>query len=104
MKDWHTEHMEKTIIRYVKGLSENASAFEKRNHKKYGTLTHICRQIEYDMKHGVTDEQVISLFNKVRNHSSFSEIRESAGAIERLDEVEIHFTKPKTSCYSSRDY
>jgi len=27
MRDWHVEHMEKTIVEYVKGLSENASGW-----------------------------------------------------------------------------
>jgi hypothetical protein len=48
MREWHVEHMEKTVVKYVKGLSENASGWEKRNHKKYGRLTNICRQIDYD--------------------------------------------------------
>jgi hypothetical protein len=95
MKQWHVEHMEKTIIGYVKGLPHDASAWEKRNHRKYGNLTHICRQIEYDIKHGVTDEEVKSMFNRVRNDSSFSSLRKNAGSMERLVQVEAHFARPK---------
>jgi hypothetical protein len=95
MKEWHVEHMEKTVIKYVKGLSENASGWEKRNHKKYGSLAAMCRQIEYDVKHGAALEQVLSIFHKVRNDSSFSELRKRTGSMERLGEVESHFTKPK---------
>ena len=95
MMEWHVEHMEKTVIKYVKGLSEDASGWEKRNHKKYGKLASICKQIEYDIKHGVTTEQVLSMFHKVRNDSSFSQLRKGDGAIERLGEVEDYFTKPK---------
>jgi hypothetical protein len=95
MRQWHVEHMEKTVVKYVKGLSENASGWEKRNHKKYGSLTKICRQIDYDIKHGATSEQVISMFHKVRNDSSFANLRKSTGSMKRLDEVENHFTKPK---------
>jgi len=29
MKERHVEHMQKTVVKYVKGLSENASSFEK---------------------------------------------------------------------------
>ena len=29
MREWHVEHMEKTVVKYVKGLSENASDEEK---------------------------------------------------------------------------
>lgn len=95
MKEWHVEHMEKTIVKYVKGLSEDASRWEKRNHKKYGGLVHVCRQIEYDIKHGVTDEEVTSMFHKVRNDSSFSSLRKGVGSMERLVEVEDHFARPK---------
>ena len=95
MMEWHVEHMEKTVIKYVKGLSVSASGWEKRNHKKYGSLSSMCRQIEYDIKHGVTQEQVLSIFHKIRNDSSFSQLRKEAGSMERLHEVEDHFTKPK---------
>lgn len=95
MKEWHVEHMQKTVVKYVKGLSDNASMWEKRNHKKYGGLANMCRQIEYDIKHGVALEQVLEMFHKVRNDSSFSELRKGAGSMERLAEVEGHFTQPK---------
>ena len=95
MKEWHVEHMEKTVVKYVKGLSENASEWEKRNHKKYGNLANMCRQIEYDIKHGATLEQVLSIFHKLRSDSSFSELRKHNGTMERLNEVEDYFTKPK---------
>jgi hypothetical protein len=95
MREWHVEHMEKTVVKYVKGLSENASGWEKRNNKKYGSLAKICRQIEYDVKHGATSEQVISMFSRVRNDSSFANLREANGSMKRLDEVESHFAKPK---------
>lgn len=97
MMEWHVEHMEKMVVKYVTGLSPNASGWERRNHKKYGRLTNICRQIEYDIRHGVTHEQVIAMFQKVRKDSSFSNLRKSNGSMERLAEVEQHFTKPKTS-------
>ena len=95
MKEWHVEHMEKTVVKYVKGLSEDASGWEKRNHKKYGSLTNICRQIEYDLKHGVTHEQVVSMFSKVRSDRSFANLRECNGSMKRLDEVENRFVQPR---------
>lgn len=95
MTEWHVEHMEKTVLKYVKGLSENASAWEKRNHKKYGKLASICKQIEYDIKHGAAIDQLLSVIHKVRHDSSFSELRKGAGSLDRLSEVEDHFTKSK---------
>jgi hypothetical protein len=95
MREWHVEHMEKTVVKYVKGLSENASGWEKRNHKKYGSLATICRQIEYDIKHGVSSEQITSIFERIRNDSSFSALRKGNGSMERLAEIENQFSKPK---------
>jgi hypothetical protein len=95
MREWHVEHMEKTVVKYVKGLSENASGWEKRNHKKYGSLANICRQIDYDIKHGVSSEQVSSMFEKIRNDSRFSALRKGNGSMERLAEIENQFSKPK---------
>jgi hypothetical protein len=95
MREWHVEHMEKTVVKYIKGLSENATGWEKRNHKKYGNLAIICRQIEYDIKHGVTREQVSSMFSRVRNDISFAYLRTGNDAMKRLDEVENRFAQPK---------
>jgi hypothetical protein len=87
--------MQKTVVKYVKGVSENASAWEKRNHKKYCGLTNICRQIEYDIKHGATEEEVSSLLHKVRHDSTFAEIHDKEGnSMSRLQEIEIHFRDP----------
>ena len=95
MTEWHVEHMEKTVVKYVRGLSLNATSWEKRNHKKYGKFTDICKQIEYDIKHGAAKEQVIAMIHKVRSDSSFSELRKGAGSMDRLTEVEYHFTRPE---------
>ncbi|MGB7637645.1 MAG: hypothetical protein WBL88_08750 [Nitrososphaeraceae archaeon] len=83
--------MEKTIVKFVTGLSENASMWEKRQNKRYGRITNICRQIDYDIKQGVTTEQVLMILQKIRDDSSFSTLREKDGSIERLDEVEKYF-------------
>jgi hypothetical protein len=91
MREWHVKHMEKTIVKFVTGLSENASMWEKRQNKRYGRITNICRQIDYDIKQGVTTEQVLVILQKIRDDSSFSSLREKDGSIERLDEVEKYF-------------
>ncbi len=91
MKQWHAEHMEKTIIKYVGGLSQNATSWEKKQHKKYGSLTNVCRQIDYDMKHGVTEDQVLLFLQSVRRNSTFSKVRKNDGALVRLEEVEGHY-------------
>ena len=95
MRDWHVKHMEKTVVKFVTGLSVNASAWEKRQNKRYGKIASICRQIEYDIKHGVTTEQVLLLLQKIRNDSSFSNLQKDAGSMERLNELDKHFLTSK---------
>jgi hypothetical protein len=36
MKKWLFEHMQKTIVKYVSGISDSASSYQKKQHKKYG--------------------------------------------------------------------
>jgi hypothetical protein len=90
LKDWHFEHMQKTIVKYVAGLSDNATSFQKKQHKKYGgNLANVHRNIEFDIKHGVTREEVALFLDKVRNDSSFSNVRKSVGSKERLEQLQI---------------
>jgi hypothetical protein len=82
MREWHIKHMEKLVIKFVTGLSESATNWEKRQNKRYGRISNVCRQIGYDIKQG-----------------AFSSLRKNSGSIERLNEVEKHFM-PKEKSYS----
>ena len=95
MREWHVKHMEKTIIKFVTGLSVNATAWEKRLNKRYGRITNVCRQISYDIKQGATIEQVLMLLQKIRNDSSFSSLQKNDGSMERLNELDKHFLPSK---------
>jgi hypothetical protein len=92
LKDWHFEHMQKTIVKYVTGLSssDNNSSWKKRQHKKYsGNIGYVRRNINFDIKHGVTREEVVTFLDRVRNDSAFSDMRKSVGSMERIDELQI---------------
>ena len=89
MKDWHLDHVEKVIVRYIKGISPYASSLEKRNFKKYSTLFACAKQIEYDIRHGVTTEEVLSVIRKIRYNKEFSEFQS------RLVELERQLSTPK---------
>lgn len=91
MREWHVEHMEKTVLKYVTGLSESASVWEKKQHKRYAKISIVCRQIDYDIKHGVTSDQVLTLLQKIRTHSSFSDLLKNEGSVKRLEEIKEHF-------------
>lgn len=92
MKDWHAEHVEKVIVHFAKGLPPDASSFEKRSYKKYGTITHCTRQIAYDMKHGVEQIEVMEIFRKIRLDKEYKELQSNAEAIARLRELEDVFS------------
>src|SRR5574338_1356343 len=95
MKDWHLEHVEKVIIRFIKGISPDASSFEKRNYKKYSTVTSCAKQIEYDIKHGVTMEEVLGVVRKIRHDKEYRELQKVAESLQRLDELERQISAPK---------
>src|SRR5215217_101683 len=68
MKDWHLEHMQKTIVKYVTGLSDTATSYQRRQHKKYGgKLAYTHKSIAFDIRHGVTTVEVLNFLDKVRN-------------------------------------
>jgi hypothetical protein len=90
LRDWHFEHMQKTVVKYVSGISEYASPYQKRQHKKYsGNLSFVQRNIQFDIKHGVTREEVDIFLEEVRNDSSFADVRKNLGSGERLEQLQI---------------
>ena len=91
MREWHVKHMEKTVVKFVTGLSVNATAWDRRQNKRYGRITNVCRQIGYDIKQGATTEQVLLILQKIRNDSSFSSLQKNDGSMERLNELDKHF-------------
>jgi hypothetical protein len=88
MKEWHLEHVEKAIILFAKGIPPDASSFEKKNYKRYGTISHCVKQIEYDMKHGVEKTEVMEVLRKIRLNKKYAELRSNAEAIGRLEELQ----------------
>ncbi|MGH9856311.1 MAG: hypothetical protein ACRD4B_00570 [Acidobacteriota bacterium] len=87
MKGWHLEHAEKAIVRFAVGLSEDASEFEKRNYRKYGTVAGCIRQIGYDMHHGVQKREIMEIIRKIRRNKKYAKIRSNPEAMMRLEEL-----------------
>ena len=99
MNQWHLEHVEKTIKKFITGLSETASIWEKRQHKRYGTIANCCKQVDYDLKHGVTIDEVIQVLQKIKNDETFAPVMQSENAILRFNEIEkyvISLKNPRT--------
>jgi hypothetical protein len=91
LREWHVKHMENTLVRFVTGLSEDASSWERRINKKYGRIGRVSKRIEYDIMHGVTIKQVCSFLQLIRSGPSFSEVRTNNGSMERLDDIQAYF-------------
>jgi hypothetical protein len=92
LREWHFEHMQKTIIEYVTGISENTTSLQKRLHKRYnGNLTYVRKNIGFDIKHGVTNEQVLAFLDKIKNDPSYAD-KQNSDSRERLESLEKHFT------------
>ena len=88
MKQWHLEHVEKTIKKFITGLSETASIWEKRQHKRYGTIANCCKQVDYDLKHGVTIDEVIQVLHKIQTDETFAPVLQGESATQRFYEIE----------------
>ena len=91
MREWHVKHMEETIVRFVRGLSENATRWEVRLNKKYGKISNVIKRIDYDVKHGVTNEQVLSFLQLMTTDSNYLEAMDSIGSLQRLNELQAYY-------------
>jgi hypothetical protein len=95
MKDWHLEHVERVIVRFVKGISPDASSFEKRNYKRYSSISSCAKQIEYDIKHGVSMDEVLGVVRKIRHDKQFRDLQKNPESLQRLDELQRQISAPK---------
>jgi hypothetical protein len=87
--------MEPTLIKFVTGLFEDASRWQKRLNKRYGNLAQVRKRIEYDAKHGFTNNvQLCSFLQFIRTEPSFCEVRTHDGSMERLEEIQAYFKEP----------
>jgi hypothetical protein len=86
MRDWHVKHMQDTVIKYLKGLADDASRFDKKLYKRYSGITNVRNKLQYDLKHGATQVDLREFQDE-----SFSVLRKSNGFADRLNELESHF-------------
>ena len=91
LREWHFEHMKKTVLKFVTGIPDDATSWQKRQHKKYNKISNIRKGISYDIKHGVTNEEVLSFIDEVRDGASFSDLRKVDGSEGRLNEIKLLF-------------
>jgi hypothetical protein len=83
--------MQKMLTKFVVGLKKDASPWEAKQYKKYLNFNNVCRQVHYDMKHGVSQDQVLEAITKMKSHHSFATTRKDAECMARLDQIEDYF-------------
>ncbi|MGA9744076.1 MAG: hypothetical protein WBQ16_05625 [Nitrososphaeraceae archaeon] len=79
--------MQDTVIKYLKGLPDDASRFDKKLYKIYSGITNVLNKLQYDLKHGATQVDLREFLTSIRKDESFSVL----GNSNRLNELESHF-------------
>ena len=51
-------------------------------------IANCCKQVDYDLKHGVTIEEVFSVLQKIKSDESFASILQNESSMHRLNEIE----------------
>ena len=95
LREWHLEHMQKTVVKFVTGLSDNPTRWEKRQNKKYNNIFCVQRRLSHDIKHGVTNNEVQMFLQKIDRDSSFTDLRNKEEFRKRFLEIENFMIKYK---------
>jgi hypothetical protein len=88
MREWHVEHMQKTIIKYISGISDTMSLLQARQYMKYYNISNVQKTIYYDTNHGVTKEDIFLFIEKVRTRPSYFVLQSNKLAMEKLRNIE----------------
>ena len=105
MRDWHVKHMQDTILKYLTGLSENATRWQRKLDKKYGNLAQVIKRIDYDLKHGVEKQEVLAFLELIKTDQAYIELRKVEDFGYRLDTLETGFlNKDSSHSVSFTDY
>jgi hypothetical protein len=88
MREWHVEHMQKTIIKYISGISDTMSLLQARQYMKYYNISNVQKTLYYDTNHGVTKEDILLFIENVRNHPSYYVLQNNKLAMEKLRNIE----------------
>ena len=63
LREWHINHAEMVITEYMRGT------------RKKDTLSMAARYVNYDKMHGVTDEDISNIMERIRYGKSYSELQ-----------------------------
>jgi hypothetical protein len=94
LKEWHIEHMKKTIVKFITGLSDNHSRWKARQNKKYNNnIYYVQKGLSHDIKHGVSNNEIQMFLQKIDSDSSFTDLRNKEGFRKRFLEIEDFMMK-----------
>ena len=88
MREWHVEHMQKTIIKYISGISDTMSLLQARQYMKYYSISNVQKTLHYDTNHGVTKEDILLFIEEVRSDPSYYILQSNKLAMEKLRNIE----------------
>ncbi len=63
LREWHINHAEMVITEYMRGT------------RKKDTLSMAARYVSYDKMHGVTDEDISNIMERIRYGKSYAELQ-----------------------------
>ena len=58
------------VIKYLKGLPDDASRFDKKLYKRYSAITNVLNKLQYDLKHGATQVDLREFLASIRKDES----------------------------------
>jgi len=65
----------------------------KKMYKRYFGLNNVFRRLEYDLKHGVINNELVLFLRMIKIEASYLDLRKINGALNRLNDIEIHFSQ-----------
>jgi hypothetical protein len=104
MRGWHVKHMQDVIVKYLTGLSEGASRWQKRLDKKYGNLAQVTKRINYDLKHGVEKQEVLAFLELIKTDRSYIELRKVSDFCYKFDNLEAGFLNEDSKAKHSMSF
>jgi hypothetical protein len=63
LREWHVNHAEMVITEYMRGI------------RKKDTLSNAVRYVNYDKMHGVTDEDISNIMERIRSDKSYAQLQ-----------------------------
>ena len=87
-----TLHIYDELVEDNKKKKKNVLLAEKQ-HKKYGgRISNVQRSMDFDIRHGVTKDEVVTFLDKIRDDASYADIRDKeCNSLERLSLLKNHF-------------